>query len=249
MKSGWAPKVKRHDIIRLYARDAEGIYDEDLIDEVGFGLLARCEDILTVSVGKWRTWREQPPCPDCRTVLDGGPGPDAYERRRRIRPTSIKYECPACGWAGNRTRYIATCRLNGLLCHRGMAPYIWAFVDGFPVARTPQHRMVTIDILLHYLHGSGRYKPIASFLVEGSPEKIFELLDGISHEKWSSHRRQCPRCQRFIFGRRPDGTWQWGDYCSRRCHDGTVGPNDQSRIRARQELRRRRRLRRRGRSS
>ena len=49
MKSGppqWARRVRKEKIARLYASDARGIVDAELIDEVGFGLLARCQSIL-----------------------------------------------------------------------------------------------------------------------------------------------------------------------------------------------------------
>ena len=42
----WAPRVKPGLIRRLYDLDAQGIYDEELIDEVGWGLLARCQSFI-----------------------------------------------------------------------------------------------------------------------------------------------------------------------------------------------------------
>ena len=45
----WSPRVGPQKILRLYQTDAQGIVDEDLIDEVGHGLLARCESIRIVS--------------------------------------------------------------------------------------------------------------------------------------------------------------------------------------------------------
>ena len=38
--------MRQQDIRRLYETDARGIYDEDLINEVGHGLLARCESFI-----------------------------------------------------------------------------------------------------------------------------------------------------------------------------------------------------------
>ena len=212
MNRGWSPRLKRHDIIRLYARDAEGIYDEDLINEVGYGLLARCEDILKVTLHHSRDWRGHQKCPNCRASLKR----DFCAGERPVRPMSLLHTCPACGWAGERKQHKSTCRQNGLFCHGCMVPCIRRFVDGFPVARTPQQRMVMIDTLIHYYHlaASGLFVPCP--LLEGSPEEVTELLDGISQGRWAFHRRQCPRCGKPLFGRRP--TWKSGDYCSTACY-------------------------------
>ena len=42
----WAGRVPQHTIKRLYETDARGIYDEELIDEIGWGLHARCQSLL-----------------------------------------------------------------------------------------------------------------------------------------------------------------------------------------------------------
>ena len=39
----WEPRVPKRKIRLLYETDAKGIYDEELIDDVGFALLARCQ--------------------------------------------------------------------------------------------------------------------------------------------------------------------------------------------------------------
>ncbi|MBI5289694.1 MAG: hypothetical protein HY873_12045, partial [Chloroflexi bacterium] len=41
----WARRVKPEVIRRLYTRDAKGIVDEELIDEVGYAMYARCHSI------------------------------------------------------------------------------------------------------------------------------------------------------------------------------------------------------------
>src|SRR5512135_1869708 len=61
----WAPRVPQHHIRRLYETDAQGIYDEDLINEVGYGLLARCQsfvDAMAATRGKAK-------CPCCAAVV------------------------------------------------------------------------------------------------------------------------------------------------------------------------------------
>jgi len=45
----WAKKVSPNKIRRLYNLDAQGIMDEELIDDVAYTFYARCESILTVT--------------------------------------------------------------------------------------------------------------------------------------------------------------------------------------------------------
>ncbi|MGC9523034.1 MAG: hypothetical protein ACP5HG_14265 [Anaerolineae bacterium] len=62
----WAPRVKPERIRQLYALDAQGIYDDELIADVGYGLLARCQSFIEAneavdgrarcpSYGEWST--------------------------------------------------------------------------------------------------------------------------------------------------------------------------------------------------
>ena len=45
----WARRVPKRKIRQLYETDAQGIYDLDLINEVGYALLARCESFVTAN--------------------------------------------------------------------------------------------------------------------------------------------------------------------------------------------------------
>ena len=44
----WASRVKPGLIRRLYRLDRDGVYDDALLDRAGWGLHARCRDVLTV---------------------------------------------------------------------------------------------------------------------------------------------------------------------------------------------------------
>lgn len=62
----WAKKVPRELIRRLYESDAAAIPDEELADEVGWALYARCDAIVNVTecyeLGRLR-------CPECGREL------------------------------------------------------------------------------------------------------------------------------------------------------------------------------------
>ena len=44
----WSPRLPKHKLRRLYEQDALGITDEELLEEVGWGLYMRCRDILAI---------------------------------------------------------------------------------------------------------------------------------------------------------------------------------------------------------
>ena len=44
----WARRVSRAKVRRLYQSDALGLLDRDLLDEVGYGMYARCCDTFEV---------------------------------------------------------------------------------------------------------------------------------------------------------------------------------------------------------
>ena len=48
-KPTWAKKVPPYKIKKLYEQDAKGIYDEELVDDVGIGLYARVDSMLMVT--------------------------------------------------------------------------------------------------------------------------------------------------------------------------------------------------------
>jgi hypothetical protein len=45
----WAPRVAPEQVRLLYEKDARGFVDDELLDDVGYRLAARCTDILQVS--------------------------------------------------------------------------------------------------------------------------------------------------------------------------------------------------------
>ena len=61
----WAPRVTQREIRRLYEMDAKGINDEELINEVGYGLLARCLS----SIDAAEAVRGKARCPQCSRVV------------------------------------------------------------------------------------------------------------------------------------------------------------------------------------
>src|SRR5581483_11308548 len=88
MKPRWAPRVSRDKIRRLYEEIARGLVDDELVDDVGFGLYARCQAILTVR-DIWTLHRV--PCAACGAVL-------SLPTDWLMESVDYLLRCDGCGW-------------------------------------------------------------------------------------------------------------------------------------------------------
>ena len=160
----WAPRVAKHEIRRLYETDAQGIYDLDLIHEVGYGLLALCESFITAN----RARTGEMPCPECGQTV---------RREEMLR-------CP-CGWTLPWADYFKTIQHKQLSGAEPVLELFQDFVDAFPVARTPQAKMLLIDRLIHGFHWyyktNGPTRPVAVNLIEGRLSDVVAFLDRLSY--------------------------------------------------------------------
>jgi hypothetical protein len=163
----WAPRVTQREIRRLYEADAKGIYDEELLDEVGCGLLARCRssiDAAEAVQGKAR-------CPQCSCVV--------VHAGRREEVLRCK-----CGWELTWGDYSKTIRHNQLLGAEPVLDQFRSFVQAFSAARTPQEKTILIDQLIHGFHWyyktSAPTRPVAINLIEGRLSEVVAFLDDLS---------------------------------------------------------------------
>ena len=164
----WAPRVRQEDIRRLYETDAQGIYDEELIDEVGWALHARCRSFITAveaSMGRAQ-------CPRCGQIIV-----HQHDKEELLR-------CPACGWQTTWGAYFKTFQHKQL---SGAEPVLVLFRDymaRFAVAARPQDKMVLIDTLLHGFHQSLLGDPTrttAINLIEGCYLEVVEFLHRLTY--------------------------------------------------------------------
>jgi hypothetical protein len=160
----WAPKLPVARIVRLYEADARGIRDDDLLDDVGWRLVARCQDVLLVSDSKVA-------CPDCGTTFGV---PWIGEPDDRVAA------CPACGWSIAAGDYHATFRhrdLYGVGAREAFAEY----ASRFPRLETYREKMLAVDRLVHAVHQSGNLA--ARNLFEGRPRDVVATLDTLAAAK------------------------------------------------------------------
>ena len=97
----WAPRIKPGQVLQLYKTNSSGLYDEDLLLEIGWGLFARCE--ATVKVG--RAYQGEVPCPVCEEIV-------LRKKNQKSQPAPSRtwapaaFDCPYCKrsltWQGCR---------------------------------------------------------------------------------------------------------------------------------------------------
>jgi hypothetical protein len=158
----WASKVRQHQIRRLYENDAQGILDEDLIDEVGYALYARCESVWMVTERR---------CPECK------------ERCQRSEEADPILTCPNCGWSISWKAYKRS--YKGKRIHGGRAyAFFLAYMDEFLQAKEPREKMLVIDRVIHALHESANQVwtlPASVNLIEGTFQEVIAFLDDLAY--------------------------------------------------------------------
>jgi len=171
-KPTWAKKVSQHKIKRLYEQDAKGIYDEELIDDVGISLYARVDSMLMVTssnLGKSI-------CIECRTEI-----PHNYQR-------TFILECSKCGWSmpyGDFNDSYKGQTLHGY----GALAELKEFADKYPRAKTYVDKMKLIDFLIHTFHGNlseRPSRPTATNVIEGSNADVANFIFNLAYGEGST---------------------------------------------------------------
>jgi predicted RNA-binding Zn-ribbon protein involved in translation (DUF1610 family) len=167
-KPRWASKVSQAKLHLLYERDAQGIVDLDLIEEVGWALWERCDSILIVTAAH----HGQVLCPSCETIIE----------RQNPWSDGETIECANCGWRILWAIYHQSYRgkqLFGANAVDVFATYHKAFLR----AQTAREKMLLIDQLVHAFHVSlqhGIGRPAAANLIEGSLKDVIDFLDKLT---------------------------------------------------------------------
>jgi DNA-directed RNA polymerase subunit M/transcription elongation factor TFIIS len=175
----WPRRVPKHKIRRLYESDAQGMLDEELVDDVGITLLLRCKSILEVAQAK----RGRVRCPCCARQRV-----ETTIQRARVKgdPRDEVITCPACGWQVTWGEYAASYKRKQLNIG-GAAGAFEAYVQSYKAARTPQAKMLAIDRLIHAFHYSLRDRPglptrsVGPNLIQGKLTDILRFLDELTY--------------------------------------------------------------------
>jgi hypothetical protein len=175
----WGPRVPKWKLRRLYESDAQGLLDDELLDDVGYTLLERCRDILKVASAQ----QGRIHCARCdrqgTTTFITLPPAEGD-------PRDVELTCPICGWQITWGDYHLSFKRKQLN-PGGAAETFAAFAENFSQARTPQSKMLTIDRLIHEFHYSYRSmpdlptRPVGVNLIEGHLEDVIAFLDDLSY--------------------------------------------------------------------
>ncbi len=151
-------------LARLYRSDAMGFQDEELCDEVGLRLYARCRSFALV-IG------EEVECPHCGMVFRVGRQGES--------------QCPrkGCGW--HTTWPVYRQSLTNHYAGPGTAGDAFLlFYRRYPGAGSYRERILLIDALIHSFHcreNTGTpTKSVASKLLEGNKKDVVQFLDCLS---------------------------------------------------------------------
>jgi hypothetical protein len=181
-KFHWARRVSRTRIRRLYLSDAQGRLDLDLLDEVGYGIYARCCDMFEVQASR-----------DSDAVRCRGCGAAIPRERRRWTHVGRKAErlhCAACGWEVTwgeyYDSYTGQCMLPG-----SAEDAFRAYVARWPRAHTPAQKMRVIDALIHDFHAKfgidGR--PVGENVIAGTKRQVIALIEALAYGTGSAADR------------------------------------------------------------
>jgi hypothetical protein len=168
----WAGRVPRQKIADLYSKDAQGIRDEELIDDVGISLLVRIEAIFRARDANWGLAR----CPLCQREI-----PHDFNKESLLR-------CKPCHWELTWAEYQRSFRGKHLIS-TGMTVFLQEYAQKYPAARSPQEKMILIDTLIHRYHWElegGLSGPGARDLIGGKPHEIIDFLNHLSYSGKSS---------------------------------------------------------------
>jgi len=176
----WARRVS-HDVIRrLYTLDAKGIVDEELIDEVGYAMYARCESIRTVTAAHFGRAK----CPRCGEVVE-------RVRQREGVSKDQPLVC-ACGWSTTWREYLKSYQHKQLMGGAAFPAFL-EFIETWPKARSPRDKLLLIDGLVHALHVNVIEQKDLLFaraaavnLIEGKLKDVVALLDELAYSDLST---------------------------------------------------------------
>ena len=176
----WAPRLDQSLLRRLYEADAQGIQDDELLDEVGWRLKARCESFITaVEAARGRVQ-----CPACGQIVLHHAGVDEILR------------CASCGWEMPWRVYFKSFQHKQLSGADAVLALFGEFVAQFPKARTPQEKMLCIDRLIHGFHYNLQFGPTRAVgvnLIKGGYHEVVDFLDRLTYGASSTPGLQAER--------------------------------------------------------
>lgn len=162
----WPPKASRRDLVRLYRGEAQGVLDEELLDEIGYTFYTRCKQggEIRALMDKGRLV-----CHHCGALLS---------------PTGYASVTPcACGYAYTYREYRRSCNAASMPGGRA-APLFHRFAQKWPGCKNSGDKMLLIDWLIHECHvtvmSGEKGRSVCMNLIEGTHAQIKEMLEALA---------------------------------------------------------------------
>jgi len=176
-KVQWSRRVPLYKLRLLYESEAKGILDEDLLNEVGYGIYACCQDLLE----RAEAARGRVKCRNCDNII--------------IRPLingrfadSDVLRCSQCGWEVACKDYH-----ESLLRKRPAPPYepeeiFKEFAEQWPLASSSREKLLLIDRLIHewHVHYITVGWPLGTCVIQATARQMVDLLEGLAYGPDSS---------------------------------------------------------------
>lgn len=159
----WRKKVSRSKLLLLYRYDAQGLPDENLLDDIGYTFYIRCKQAKEI---REHLQKGRILCHHCGAVLT-------------VQSTTSIISCP-CGHYYTYREYRRSANANSLPGGRAK-PIFDAFVDQWPMCKDVQAKMILIDWLIHECHVSimsglaGR--SVCVNLIDGTAAQLRDMLE------------------------------------------------------------------------
>jgi hypothetical protein len=175
-KIHWSKRVEPQKIRRLYESDAQGMLDEDLLDEVGYGFYVCCRELLELG----EAIRGRIKCRNCGAIIVR----KAVDGKFSHDPTEL-LACGECSWQITCGDYH-----KSLLRVEPGSPELCAeeqlaevFVQKWPRARSPRQKLLLIDELVHEFHMHYRAvgSPLGWSVVRATGRQLIELLEDLAY--------------------------------------------------------------------
>ena len=182
----WCKKVPQALISRLYNQSVSCIPNDELANEVGWALYARCESIISATYG--------------------------FEKKVLICPNLCGADVPlvdnifncSCGFYATWEDFKKSYKGKQLYAANAL-PIFLAYRENFPKAKTYGEKLICIDILIHSFHIKNSYhknldsydidnvtlnRPTGANLIEGSLKEVILFLDKLSAVPDSNEKEQ-----------------------------------------------------------
>jgi hypothetical protein len=156
--------------------DALGIVDEELIDAVGYALMARCQSILQAT----NAHDGRVICPECGALV---------MREGKAWDRDALLDCRQCTWHVRWVDYFKTFQSKHLVGGGAVAFHV-EYVERFRRATSPQEKMLAIDRLIHAYHWELVQAPGRSaareLIYASNYEDLLRFLDTLSYGESST---------------------------------------------------------------